>query len=157
MSSPQALPVCTVSVNNGMSTLCLPALSVSQICPISFHIPLHRFFGCCLREICLGSNNVGDKSKIILEKLIQDANDRVENDDVNLHKRSVFRDLMEFPVLILSRAAQIRAGLWRRNGQGMSDQILNYMEAPFCRGLRDLDLLLIQFSCLGELCSLQRC
>ena len=30
----------------------------------------------------------------------------------------LFRGLMEFPIIAVSRAAQIRAGLWRRNGPG---------------------------------------
>lgn len=45
-----------------------------------------------------------------------------------------------------NRAAQIRAGLWRRNGPGMNDQVLNYAEPPFCRPLADADMLLLQFS-----------
>ena len=50
--------------------------------------------------------------------------------------------------LIRNRAAQIRAGIWRRNGPGMNDQVLNYSEPPFCRGLADADMLLLQFSLL---------
>lgn len=46
----------------------------------------------------------------------------------------------------LSRAAQIRAGIWRRNGPGMSDQVLNYSEPPFCRPLADADVLMLQFA-----------
>lgn len=61
---------------------------------------------------------------------------------------SLFRGLMEFPALVLSRAAQIRAGLWRRNGSGINDQVLNYAEPPFCRALRDADILLLQFASL---------
>ena len=52
-------------------------------------------------------------------------------------------------MLVLSRAAQIRANLWRRNGPGMQDQVLNYVEPPFCRALRDADLLLVQYAVLG--------
>lgn len=49
-------------------------------------------------------------------------------------------------MLTFKRAAQIRAGLWRRNGPGMNDQVLNYAEPPFCRPLADADMLLLQFS-----------
>ena len=42
-------------------------------------------------------------------------------------------------------AAEIRAGLWRRNGLVMMDQILNYAEVPYCRHFRDLDIVLLQF------------
>ena len=44
------------------------------------------------------------------------------------------------------RAAQIRAGIWKRNGPAMSDQVLNYSEPPFCRHLADDDVLLLQFA-----------
>lgn len=37
-------------------------------------------------------------------------------------------------------------GLWRRNGTGLNDQVLNYAEPPFCRHMRDADILLIQFT-----------
>lgn len=63
---------------------------------------------------------------------------------------SLFLGLMEFPLLVLSRAAQVRAGLWKRNGNGLNDQVLNYAEPPFCRAMRDADLLLVQFSMLGR-------
>ncbi len=45
-----------------------------------------------------------------------------------------------------NRAAQIRAGIWKRNGPAMSDQVLNYSEPPFCRHLADDDVLLLQFA-----------
>ena len=48
--------------------------------------------------------------------------------------------------LTCCRAAQIRAGIWRRNGPGMSDQVLNYSEPPFCRPLADADVLMLQFA-----------
>jgi hypothetical protein len=47
---------------------------------------------------------------------------------------------------ITDRAAQIRAGIWKRNGPAMSDQVLNYSEPPFCRHLADDDMLLLQFT-----------
>ena len=64
----------------------------------------------------------------------------------NVNVRGLLEGLMEISLLVLSRAAQIRAGLWKRNGQGMHDQVLNYAEPPFCRALRDADLTLLQFS-----------
>ena len=45
----------------------------------------------------------------------------------------------------------MRAGIWRRNGPGMSDQVLNYSEPPFCRPLVDVDVLLLQFALIWEL------
>lgn len=58
----------------------------------------------------------------------------------------LFRGLMEFPLNILSKAAQIKSGMWRRNGPSMIDEALNYAEPPFCRSFGDADMLLLQFS-----------
>ena len=144
--TPCALPVCSTSVQFGMRTLALPALSVSQVCPVSFHIPLHRFFGSCLRELCSGTSLVNDSRSVGIVELV----DRVHNSKSNISDtRKLYQLLMDFPMLVLSRAAQIRAGLWKRNGQGMLDQVLNYVEPPFCRGLRDADLLVVQFAVLA--------
>ena len=35
----------------------------------------------------------------------------------------MFQGLMEFLVIVLSRAAHIRSGLWSSNGLGMLDQV----------------------------------
>ena len=65
----------------------------------------------------------------------------------------LFRGMMEFPIIVFSRAAQIRAGIWKRNGPGMNDQVLNYSEPPFCRNLQDADIFLVQFAlvCMATL------
>ena len=70
------------------------------------------------------------------------------NDDSSSQLRTnalLFRGLFEFPINVLSKAAQIRAGIWRRNGRSMEDQGINYAEPPFCRPLKDADILLLQF------------
>lgn len=43
-------------------------------------------------------------------------------------------------------ASEVRVGMWRRNGQVMFDQMVNYAEPPFCKMFRDMDLLLLQFA-----------
>ena len=45
---------------------------------------------------------------------------------------------------------QVSAGMWRRNGLPMLNQIVNYAAAPLCTRLRDLDLLTLQL-CLKQL------
>jgi len=165
--APAALPVSTTSVQFGMSRLCLPALSVMQLCPVSFHFPLHRFLACCLRELCRGTNNVmvdltessnsssvSGPDKLVRHMIHWSCRRRAAmpssmTDNTPFNPTWPFRRLLEFPVLVLSRAAQIRANLWRRNGPGMQDQVLNYVEPPFCRALRDADLLLVQYAVLG--------
>ena len=111
---------------------------MSQMTPFSFHLPLHRFVAACLREVCLRASGMGE--------LVLAINQRLSETETN----SLFLGLMEFPLLVLSRAAQVRAGLWRRNGPGLNDQVLNYAEPPFCRAMRDADLLLVQFAMLGR-------
>mmetsp|Transcript_14841 Transcript_14841/g.41321 ORF Transcript_14841/g.41321 Transcript_14841/m.41321 type:complete len:2002 (-) Transcript_14841:1881-7886(-) len=133
-----SLPFSTISVETG-SVLAFRALPVSQVTPFSFHLPLHRFVAACLREACLRETGIQDLRELLSRNLTQRIQDEL------------FIGLMEFPLLVLSRAAQVRAGLWRRNGNGLGDQVLNYAEPPFCRAMRDADLLLIQFAMLGRI------
>eukprot|EP00546_Thalassionema_frauenfeldii_P000890 CAMPEP_0178937310 /NCGR_PEP_ID=MMETSP0786-20121207/25676_1 /TAXON_ID=186022 /ORGANISM="Thalassionema frauenfeldii, Strain CCMP 1798" /LENGTH=2359 /DNA_ID=CAMNT_0020615847 /DNA_START=262 /DNA_END=7341 /DNA_ORIENTATION=- len=116
-----SLPYATIHTGEALAQAALPLPYVS---PWSFHLPLHRFFAACLREVCR----------------------RPEGMTELLEKASHVQ--MEFPLLVLSRAAQVRAGLWKRNGSLMFDQVLNYAEPPFCRALRDADILLLQYSSL---------
>lgn len=131
--SSAALPYSTVHYLYGTSTA-QPAFPVSQIEPWSFHYPLHRFFSVCLRELCRRTTGSRDLASWLTKKTA------IPDDE------GIWRTLLEFPVLALSRAAQIRSNLWRRNGSGMQDQVLNYAEPPFCRSLRDADFALVQFA-----------
>jgi len=132
-----SLPFSTISVKRG-SVLAFRALPVSQVTPFSFHLPLHRFVAACLREACLRETGIRDLRSLLSQSLSNAVQD------------NLFIGLMEFPLLVLSRAAQVRVGLWRRNGNGLNDQVLNYAEPPFCRAMRDADLLLIQFAMIGR-------
>lgn len=138
---PCSLPFSTIAAKKG-TALAMRHLPVSQSTPFSFHLPLYRFVSSCLRELCLRSNDA-DFGMIALKRMLKESLPERELDEL-------FRGLMDFPVLVLSRAAQVRAGLWRRNGPGLNDQVLNYAEPPFCRTMRDSDLLMIQFAVLGR-------
>ncbi|KAL3922278.1 MAG: hypothetical protein SGILL_002291 [Bacillariaceae sp.] len=133
-----SLPFSTLSVKTG-SVLAFRALPVAQVTPFSFHLPLHRFVAACLREAALRQTGIEDLQVMLSQRLTPQV-----HDDLHI-------GLMEFPLLVLSRAAQVRAGLWRRNGNGLNDQVLNYAEPPFCRAMRDADLLLVQFAMLGRI------
>ncbi len=133
-----SLPFSTISAKMG-SVLAFRGLPISQVTPFSFHLPLHRFVAACLREACLRQTGIRDLRAMLSKNLTTEVQDKL------------FIGLMEFPLLVLSRAAQVRAGLWRRNGNGLNDQVLNYAEPPFCRAMRDADLLLIQFAMLGRI------
>jgi hypothetical protein len=133
-----SLSFSTISVKMG-SVLAFRALPISQTTAFSFHLPLHRFVAACLREACLRESGIRDLRVLLSKNLTDEVQDKL------------FIGLMEFPLLVLSRAAQVRAGLWRRNGNGLNDQVLNYAEPPFCRAMRDADLLLVQFAMLGRM------
>jgi len=119
--APASLPYATVHTGEALAQGTLP---LAHVAPWSFHLPLHRFFAACLREVCRRPNG--------MLQLLQ----------------KVTHVTMEFPLLVLSRSAQVRAGLWKRNGSLMHDQVLNYAEPPFCRALRDADVLLVQYASL---------
>jgi hypothetical protein len=104
----------------------------------SFHPTLHRFFASAVREACKFSGRVGDV-EMLARELKNDADGGLE---FNLR-------LVDAPLLSLALSAEISAGLWRRNGQVMNDQLLNYAEPPFCRMFRDLDLLAVQVASLA--------
>ncbi|KAL3922161.1 MAG: hypothetical protein SGILL_002354 [Bacillariaceae sp.] len=133
-----SLPFSTISVKTG-SLLAFRAIPVAQVTPFSFHLPLHRFVAACLREAALRPTGIDDLQSMLSQNLSPEGQD------------NLLIGLMEFPLLVISRAAQVRAGLWRRNGNGLNDQVLNYAEPPFCRAMRDADLLLVQFSMLGRI------
>jgi hypothetical protein len=141
--TPCSLPMATVAAQRG-TALAMRHLGVSQATPFSFHLPLHRFVASCLRELCIRRND----EEAGVAALARVLKERLTDRDVE----SLFSGLMEFPTLVLSRSAQVRAGLWRRNGPGLNDQVLNYSEPPFCRTMRDADLLMVQFAVLAGIC-----
>ena len=140
-NSPASLPFSSVAAKHG-SALAMRQLPVSQVSPFSFHLPLHRFVAGCLRELCLREQSEAGGIADLLQRLQTQLPPRQQDE--------LFQGLMEFPALVLTRAAQVRAGLWRRNGPGLNDQVLNYAEPPFCRNMRDADMLMTQFATIGR-------
>ncbi|GKZ00839.1 hypothetical protein MPSEU_001035600 [Mayamaea pseudoterrestris] len=136
----KSLPFSTVASAHG-TPIEFTQMLVSQVTAFSFHMPLHRFVASCLRELALRLDDEVS-GLTALKRMIKSRMSQRLVDEFYL-------GLMEFPMLVLSRAAQVRAGLWRRNGQSLNDQVLNYAEPPFCRTMRDADLLLLQFAVMG--------
>ncbi|CAM9965233.1 unnamed protein product, partial [Laminaria digitata] len=101
----------------------------------SFHTIMHRFFAAMIREACICDERVRD-----LHLLVQIVSERPE----------VVTDIADTALGVLSLGAEIRARLWRKNGQCMNDQVLNYAEPSFCKIFRDLDLVLLQFAGLSS-------
>uniref|UniRef100_A0A7S1FYU0 E3 ubiquitin-protein ligase n=1 Tax=Corethron hystrix TaxID=216773 RepID=A0A7S1FYU0_9STRA len=147
----RTLPLSTVAADHG-TLVAMPALPLGQSAAFSFHLLLHHFFVACLRELLRREDAVIPQ---LLARIAGTTADGPENwgggELAHLCRSipTVFIGLMEFPVLALSRAAQIRAGLWKRNGHCMYDQCMNYAEPPFCKMFRDADLFLVQFAALG--------
>lgn len=95
------LPFSSISASFG-SALEMSQLPVSPATPFSFHLPLHRFLASCIRELCLRRrNNSGDITDLFNKLKLVLLEEQYE---------SLFEGLMEFPVLVLSRAAMIKAG-----------------------------------------------
>ena len=117
---PCCLPMSTIAYNSG-SPLVMEALPLPQTKSWSFHLPLHRFVAACLREVArrdktIRSNGFGE---IEIEKLLTRI---TQSESVN-GAMKLYTGLMEYPIIVFARAAQVRAGLWRRNGAGMFDQV----------------------------------
>ncbi len=58
---------------------------------------------------------------------------------------------LDAPLLTLELSSEVVAGIWRRNGFVLKEQVMNYQELPFCRVFRDLDVLAVQVA--GVICS----
>ncbi len=147
-----SLPFSTVASAHG-TPLAMIALPLSQLEPFSFHLPLHRFAAACAREVSRRTDDNGGLLELI-NKFRVNPNDPDKEREKQLRKNDLlFRGMMEFPIIVLSRAAQIRASIWKRNGPGMSDMVLNYSEPPFCRNLQDADVFLVQLAlvCMANL------
>ncbi|CAM9510809.1 unnamed protein product, partial [Ectocarpus sp. 8 AP-2014] len=101
----------------------------------SFHIILHRFFAAMVREACNCEERGSDLRQLC--------------GFVGGYPEVVVTDVADTALNVLSFAAEVRAGLWRKNGQCMNDQVLNYAEPSFCKIFRDLDLTTVQFAALS--------
>lgn len=143
--APASLPLSTVAARYG-SALAMCALPLPQIAVWSFHLPLHRFVAACIRECSRRQSHSGGIASLLEMFSVQSsASGKKAKSQFRLNTL-LFRGLMEFPTIVMARVAQIRTGIWRRNGPGMSDQVLNYAEPPFCRSMADSDLLILQFA-----------
>ena len=62
----------------------------------------------------------------------------------NKEQRRELTLLMDLPLRATLFAAQIRIQMWKRNGSVMGDQLMNYVDLPYAKVYRDLDMHLIQ-------------
>lgn len=100
----------------------------------SFHITIYRLLSFCLRECCQHNHLQHTLSQIL----------STFREDMKL--TSIMVEILSS---VLAFEAQIKAGMWRRNGPSMEDQVLNYADPPFCKTFKDLDRYLLQFVAIG--------
>mmetsp|Transcript_12443 Transcript_12443/g.23345 ORF Transcript_12443/g.23345 Transcript_12443/m.23345 type:complete len:2568 (-) Transcript_12443:2177-9880(-) len=140
-SCSNCLPFASVTCNHGTLTA-MKALPISQCHLWSFHIPLHRFVAFCVREVARRPYSHKYEQNQDVAKLLTSM---IQKEDSKRLFR-IYSGLLEYPLMIIARNSEIRSDLWLRNGKGMFDQVLNYAEPHFCKGLRDADLTLMQFA-----------
>jgi len=105
--------------------------------PVSFHLPLHRFVSLLLTQSLL---HLGLSPRAVLR-----AYHNPEFLDLVPPAR-LLADLLEYPLEIGVCTAQVRAGLWRRNGNSLLNQSLNYHGSPIAAHMLDLDLPLLRIA-----------
>lgn len=103
--------------------------------PVSFHYPLHTMFGLFLRQL----ESTECRQKLLSTSLPCDLQNTID-------AKQLVSALFEFPLRTLIFSAHIQSGLWVRNGQIMSQQLLYYTNLPWCCSFRDIDVFLIQMA-----------
>ena len=107
----------------------------------SFHIVVHRFAANVISE--------ATKADCLAPMILATAASKLAWEGSEwLEERHLRLNFVELPLSVLILSAQVRVGMWRRNGQSMHDQVMNYSEPPFCKMFRDLDLVLLQWGAL---------
>ncbi len=93
---------------------------------VSVNIPLHRFAGRLVHfAACRGLD---------LAPLLSHCRDQPV----------AAVALMDYPLQCLCFAAQVHCDMWRRNGSPALNVVYNYVRAPLCCHLRDIDLVCVQ-------------
>jgi hypothetical protein len=145
----------SMELNHRPLPLYLPPLPAS----FSFHLPLHRFFASVVSEGCKYASHT--KALLDMQRTVvtmanhiststSTSNSSKEPSPSSAPSTSSCMShqlsaLIDYPIRSALLGSQIRVGMWRKNGSGMTDQLLNYMDIPTCKVFRDLDVLLIQF------------
>lgn len=141
--SPSILPMSEVSSNH-QTTCALTVLPYSQLSPFSMHLFLHHFAASSLKESLRKFADIEPLMSALTKAFCPKGSKNAASPLIP----PFFAGLVEFPLMSISRAAQIRCGMWSRNNEGQKDQVMNYAEPPFCKIMRDLDIHMIQFGAL---------
>ncbi|KAK9765319.1 E3 ubiquitin-protein ligase ubr1, partial [Basidiobolus ranarum] len=109
---------------------------------VSFHHPLHWFFGHLLENIeCLQEETLRKYSWKSLFDLFKSGTLVEEAPDEGT-KRLLM--IFDHPIRVCALLAQIRAGIWVRNGFEIKDQAEQYLDPSLRENTFDLDLLIVQ-------------
>ena len=107
----------------------IPELRGVASLPMSVHLPLHRLFA---KLVHFGAYGGVDLSSVIT------AFKQLSPLDASL--------FVEHPLRCLVFAAQVGAGMWRRNGYTVLNLAYNYGRAPLSKTMRDMDILAVQLA-----------
>ena len=102
----------------------------------------------CEKEHNRTSGNNGNNSSSSSSNSSNSTKYTEESTSTNTHTQTVsyhLSGLVDYPLRSSLFGSQIRVGMWRKNGPGMTDQLLNYLDIPYCKVFRDLDVLMMQF------------
>jgi hypothetical protein len=133
----------------------------------SFHLCLHRFYGHVLHCLTMYPHhsttllNHWRDQFCSLDETSNTANatpsaSPVHRNDSNLlFAKGLDTTFCSYPLRVIALSAQIKLGLWRRNGSEMLHQLMNYQNPPFNKFFRSIDVFLLQcvhLTCEGEIC-----
>jgi len=107
----------------------IPDLRGVATLPMSVHLPLHRLFAKLIHFGASGGVDLAPAFAAIKQLSTSDA--------------TLF---VEHPLRCLVFAAQVAAGMWRRNGYTVLNLAYNYGRAPLSKTMRDMDILSVQLS-----------
>lgn len=116
---------------------------------VSFHIPLHRFLALALQKSLEVSPNLNHKegnkrSWHCQDHLVIEKGFLLQLFPPCYQVPAFTSCLIEHPLRIQVFCAQVRAGMWRKNGHSVQALCEHYNSVKWCEGSLDLDLFLLQ-------------
>ncbi|KAI9489596.1 hypothetical protein BDB00DRAFT_610159 [Zychaea mexicana] len=110
--------------------------------PVSFHQPLHWLLAFVLEHTASLSEDM------LAEAGFQNGFEQVLNlfsaENQENISPAVLLPIIEYPIRTVAFSAQIRAGVWVRNGYGIRNQALHYRDVSLRENTYDADLFLLQ-------------
>ncbi|ORX91768.1 hypothetical protein K493DRAFT_339176 [Basidiobolus meristosporus CBS 931.73] len=109
---------------------------------VSFHHPLHWFLGHLLENVqCLKEETLAKYSWTSLFDLVKSG---IPAEIASGEDTKDLLLIFDHPIRVCALLAQIRAGIWVRNGFEIKDQAEQYLDPSLRENTFDLDLLIVQ-------------